>query len=185
MAGILGIFCFFPYLRDVFKKKTMPHAYSWLIWGILQTVSTIAIITSHGGYYGTLGIATGAILCLFVFFLSFKYGTKNITRSDTFCLVAALVAILIWIFTKNPFYSVILVSLIDFTDFIPTLRKGYQEPWSETTSLYVMAAVSDIFALLALSTYSIPTALYLSTLVFSNSLFVIILLSRRPQVQKI
>ncbi len=179
VAGITAIVCFIPYLRDIFKEKTTPHSYSWLIWSILQTVGVIAIIVNKGGYFGASGIAIGAIFCLTIFFLSLKYGTRNITRFDTFSFIAALIAILIWIFTKSALYSVILISIIDFVGFAPTIRKGYQEPMSETSSTYLIAAISNIFALLALSTYSIPTSLYLFSLVFSNGLFVIILLYRR------
>ncbi len=179
IAGLLGIICFIPYLRDIFKKKTTPHSYSWFIWGILQVTGIVAIITNEGGYYGTLGIAAGAVFCVITFFLSLKYGTRNITKTDTVSFIAALVAIVIWILTKNAMYSVILISLIDFIGFIPTMRKGYEEPQSETVSTYALAALSNVFALLALSSYSISTSLYLASLVLSNSLFVGLLLIRR------
>jgi len=179
LAGITAIGCFVPYLQDIFKKKTTPHSYSWLIWSILQTIGVIAIVLGQGGYYGASGIAVGAIFCLLIFFLSLRYGTKNVTKTDTLLFVASLGAIFIWIFTKNAIYSVILISIIDFAAFIPTIRKGYEEPMTETISTYFIAALSNIFALMALSIYSLTTALYLSTLVFTNSLFVVILLYRR------
>ncbi len=179
IAGALAIGCFLPYFRDIFKRKTTPHTYSWLIWSILQITGVVAIIVGHGGYYGVLGIGIGALFCLSIFVLSFKYGTKNITAIDTFSFIGALLAIVIWIFTKNPLYSVVLISIIDFVGFIPTIRKGYEEPYTETMSTYLMASISDVFAILALSTFSLVTTLYLGTLVFSNALFVVILLYRR------
>lgn len=182
IATILAITCFAPYLIDIFKKKTTPHAYSWLIWSILQITGVVAIIAGDGGYYGVLGIAVGAFFCLTIFFLSFKYGTRNITKTDTVSFIGALLAIIIWIFTKDPLYSVILISLIDFVGFIPTIRKGWDEPQTETISTYLMASLSDIFAILALSFFSLTTTLYLGTLVFSNALFVVILLYRRSQL---
>jgi uncharacterized membrane protein len=185
LAGLLGVICFVPYLRDIFKKETTPHSYSWLIWAILQTIGVVAIIVGHGGYYGTLGIAAGALFCLTIFLLSLKYGTKNITKLDTFSFVMALVAILIWVFTKTPLYSVILISLIDFIGFIPTMRKGYEQPETETASTFFIASISNVFALLALSAYSISTTLYLCSLIFTNTLFVIILLYRRTKLHKL
>lgn len=183
IATVLAIVCFAPYFFDIFKRKTTPHAYSWLIWSILQITGVVAIIASHGGYYGVFGIGIGALLCLAIFFLSFKYGTKNITKTDTVSFIAALIAISFWIFTKNPLYSVILISVIDFVGFIPTIRKGFEEPHTETISTYLMAAISDIFAILALSTFTLTTVRYLDTLVFSNGLFVIILMYRRMVVR--
>ncbi len=183
IATALAIGCFVPYFIDIFKRKTTPHAYSWLIWSILQITGVVAIVASHGGYYGVLGIGIGAIFCLSIFFLSFKYGTKNVTRTDTISFLSALIAISFWIFTKNPLYSVILISIIDFVGFIPTIRKGLEEPHTETMSTYLMSSLSDIFSILALSTFTLTTTLYLGTLVFTNGLFVVLLLYRRRVVR--
>ena len=181
IGGVLNVVSFIPYLLDIFKGKTKPHSYTWLIWSIIQTTGTIAIFLNNGGW-GMLNLAVGSLLCVLIFVLSLKYGTKNITRFDTALLIGALLAIAVWIFTKNALYSVILVSVIDFTGYLPTARKGYEEPHTETISLYVMNAMTDILGLLALSTYSATTVLYLATLLFANSSLVALLILRRHQV---
>ncbi len=180
-SGILAVISFIPYLLDVLRGKTKPHSYTWLIWSIIQTTGTIAIFLNNGGW-GALNLAVGSLLCVLIFALSLKYGTKNITRFDTALLIGALLAIAVWIFTKNALYSVILVSVIDFTGYLPTARKGYEEPHTETISLYVMNAMTDILGLLALSTYSATTVLYLATLLFANSSLVALLTLRRRQI---
>lgn len=180
-ASALAIICFLPYLRDIFKRRTTPHSYSWLIWSILQIIGALAIIAGGGGYAGAANISIGALFCLTIFFLSLRYGTKNITKIDTISFIGALIGVVLWIFTKNPLASVILVTLVDLVGFVPTIRKSYQEPNSETASTYSLAALSDIFALLALSSYSLTTSLYLGSLVITNSICVAILLYRRTQ----
>jgi uncharacterized membrane protein len=98
--------------------------------------------------------------------------------------VGAILAVLIWIFLKNPLYSVVLVAITDFVGFIPTYRKSYAEPWSETTSLYVMSAVSNLLSLLAIANYSLTTALYVSSLFLTNLACIFILLFRRLVLSK-
>ncbi len=183
IGGILTVVSFFPYLLDIFRGKTKPHSYTWLIWSILQTTGTIAIFLNNGGW-GALNLAVGSVLCMLVLILSLKYGTKNITRFDTTLLIGALLAIVVWIFTKNALYSIILVSAIDFTGYLPTARKAYEEPYTETVSLYVMNAMTDILGLLALSAYSITTVLYLATLLFANTSLVIMLTLRRRRIPR-
>ncbi|MDD5068393.1 MAG: hypothetical protein PHS53_02570 [Candidatus Pacebacteria bacterium] len=178
VASIFSIACFAPYFRDVFLKKTNPHSYSWLVWSILQSVGVLAILSDRGGY-GVLGLGIGAFLCTCMFLLSLKYGTKNITKFDTICLVGSLIAIGIWLFEKNALHSVILISIIDFVGFLPTYRKGYEEPFTETISTYFMSALAVVFDIFALSHYSITTTLYLGTLLFSNGFFVLLLVTRR------
>jgi predicted permease len=184
IGGILNVVSFIPYLLDIFKGKTKPHSYTWLIWSIIQTTGTIAIFL-NGGAYGALGLAIGSLFCIAIFFLSFKYGTRNVTKFDSTLLIGALLAILVWIFTKNALYSIILVSVIDFSGYLPTARKGYEEPHTETISLYVMNAMTDILGLLALSTYSATTVLYLATLLFANTSLVTLLTLRRRRVSAV
>jgi len=180
---ILAVISFLPYLKDIFAQKTKPHIYSWLIWSILQTTGVLAMIVGHAGW-GALGLGIGSLFCIFIFFLSFKYGTKNITTFDTFCLLGAICAILVWVFLKDPLYSVILVTAIDFVGFIPTYRKGYFDPQSETVSLYVLSAVSNLLNLLAIGSYTVTTTLYVASLVITNVVCVSILLIRRRIVAK-
>jgi hypothetical protein len=183
ITSLLSIICFLPYLRDIFNKKSTPHIYSWLVWSILQAEGTIAIIVGHGSY-GALGIGIGTLFCSLIFFLSFKYGTKNITRFDKICLAGSILSVVLWIFTKDPTLAVILISVIDFMAFMPTYRKGYEEPLTETVSTYLLSSISSIFALVALTDYSVATSLYLVSLVLSNGIFVIILIYRRSKTTK-
>lgn len=183
ITSILSIVCFLPYLRDIFKRKSTPHIYSWLVWSILQAEGTIAIIVGHGSY-GALGIGIGTLFCIAIFILSFKYGTKNITKFDTICLVGSALSIVLWIFTKNPLTAVILISFIDFMAFMPTYRKGYEEPYTETVSTYLWSSISSMFAIVALTDYSVVTVLYLASLVLSNGTFVLLLLCRRSKAIK-
>ena len=139
------------------------------------------MVQGHAGY-GALGLGIGGVVSVIVFFLSFKYGTKNITTFDTICLIGALAAVAVWVFAENVTLSVILITIIDFIGFLPTYRKGYFEPYSETSLTYLMSAISNLFAVAAIAHYSITTTLYTASLIVTNTIFVLILFSRRSKV---
>ena len=178
ISTILALISFFPYLKDILGKKTFPHIYSWLVWSILQSIGAAAMLRG-GAHFGALSLAAGSLFCITIFILSFKYGTKNITKFDTFCLIGAIVTIFIWLLQRDPLLSVVLVTTIDIIAFIPTYRKGYVDPGSETISTYFLSALANFFSLLAIANYSIITTLYLSGLLVTNSLLVLILIMRR------
>jgi hypothetical protein len=178
----VGIFCFYPYIRDIFLRKTTPHIYSWLVWAILQITGAIAMFSSGAGW-GITPLILGAVLCILVFLLSFKYGTKNITRFDLICLIGALTVFCFYLFTHKALLSVILVSLIDVIGFLPTFRKAYVEPYSETTSTYVLSAVADGLAIGALANFSLITSLYLFTLIAVDGLCAVLIIIRRRQLK--
>lgn len=178
ISSIVAIVCFIPYLRDIFRKQTKPHAYSWLIWTILQTVGVAAQLKDGAGY-GAWALAVGAVFCFTIFILSFKYGTRNITKFDGVCLFASLISIVFYLTLKNPLWAVISVVIIDFIGFLPTFRKGWEEPSTETTSTFALSALANILSLFALQNYTVTTTLYLASLFITNSSFASMLLIRR------
>jgi hypothetical protein len=180
IASFLAIVCFIPYFRDIYKKTTEPHAYSWLIWTILQVVAVIAQLKDGSGY-GSLALAIGSFFCFLVFILSLRYGTKNINKFDKWCLIASLITIVLYITLKNPVWSVILITTTDFVAFLPTFRKGYEEPESETPITFAIAAISEIFSLMALGKYTMTTVLYLASLLITNSVMMAIVYVRRAK----
>ena len=181
LATVFATTCFLPYIRDIVRRKTAPHIYSWLVWSILQTVGVIAML-SDNARFGVCRLAVGSVFCTAIFLSCLRYGTKNITKLDTLCLIGALSVIAFWVFQKNAFRSILLITCVDLMGFIPTMRKGYEQPWSETSSLYYLGTISNIFSLLALSRYTPTTVLYLASLIVTNVCCVIILATRRRQL---
>ena len=183
LATIIGTASFVPYLKDIFKKKTKPHLYTWLVWSITQGTAVAGIIYGGGGI-GAIELIIGTILVFLVFLFSLKYGSKNITKADTFVLFAALLAILVWWKLKNPLTAIFIVSLIDLLGCIPSFRKTFIEPWSETVLTWFGFALSNCFAILALHEYNFLTLTYITSLTIANLGLGILCLIRRPFVLK-
>lgn len=182
LSVVIGIYCFIPYIRDIFKGTTKPHLYTWFIWTVLQTVGVLAMLNA-GARFGTASLALGAVLCFFIFILSFFYGTKNIKFFDKICLVGALIAVFIYFFLNDPFWSVIVVTVTDLVGFLPTIRKSFEEPETETFSTYFFSSLSSLFALGALSYFSFTTAVYLISLVLSNGICAVVILIRKSKLK--
>lgn len=183
IAVLLLIIGYIPYFRDVFNRKTTPHLYTWLIWIITQGTAA-AILLYGGGNFGSITLIIGTILVFIIFLLSFKYGTKDITTSDKIILVLALLTIIIWWQLKSPLIAVLMISLIDGLGFIPTIRKSFKNPWSETISFWVIMAIVDILALISNANYNFLTVTYLSVLFVANILIASICFFRRSVVRK-
>jgi hypothetical protein len=178
VTGVLAVVLFVPYYRDIFLKKTQPHAYSWLVWAILQGVGVAAQFKDGAGY-GAWGLTVGAFFCFGIFVLSFRYGTRNITTFDGVCLAASLMAIALYFFIENPLWALVCVAIVDFVGFLPTFRKGFAEPWTETNSTFVLSALSSILSLCALQNYTFTTVFYIASLFFTNSSFATMIIVRR------
>lgn len=178
----LTIIGYIPYFRDIFKGKTRPHAFTWLIWSTLTAIAFFAQLSDDGGI-GSAVLGVTAFISFFIFLLALKVGRKNIATIDWLFLFAAFISMLAWGVTNDPLWSVILITAIDAIAFAPTFRKSYIDPFSETLVTYALSGIKFIFAILALSNYSTVTVLYPLSLVFANGLFVWMLIVRRKIVQ--
>jgi hypothetical protein len=169
IASILAIVGNVPYLMDIVHKRVKPHPYTWLVWTIVSAVTFFGQVAKGAGI-GALPTAAAEIFTVIIFIFSLQYGFRNIVMTDTYFLIGALLGLIPWALTKDPTLSVIIVVLIDVIAFMPTLRKTYLQPRTETATLYSMNVTRHILALFSLQAYNIATTLHSITMIFTNSI---------------
>lgn len=183
IAVILTFVGYIPYIQDTINGKTKPHIYSWFIWAFVTFIIFGLQILGKGGAGAFVTLAT-AILCLTIFILGLKNGQKNITKFDTITFIVALIAILVWVFAKQPAISNLLIIMINTLANLPTIRKSWNNPYSETLFTWEMGAVRNILGILALANYSLLTWLYPVTNLLINIFVSLLLIIRRKQVHE-
>ncbi len=181
LAIIIALISYVPYLRDVISNKTKPHAVTWFIWGSLTAIVFVGQVVSNAGP-GAWALGVTTFLCGTVFVLSLTKGKQNIVPLDIVMLIGGILAIILWLITKQPVLSVILVTIVDAMGFIPTIRKSWTRPHEETMSMYALSMLKHSLSLLAIHSYSVVTVLYPGYLVFANLFFIVILELRRRQL---
>ena len=182
IAVVMTFAAYVPYYRDILNGKTQPHIYSWSLWGFL-TVLLVALQIQGGAGPATWITAAAGLMCIGVAILSLKNGKKDITVSDTMVAVLSLLAIGFWVFADQPVISLILVILGDGLAFIPTVRKSWHKPYSETLSLYATNSLRFFLALAAVETYTVLSVAWILFWAIGNGLFAMMLVVRRGQVK--
>lgn len=183
IASLLVFVGYVPYIRDTIKGKTKPHIYSWFIWGFVTLLVFFFQFNAGAGAGSWLTLSAG-LVCLLIFGLSFWHGIRNITRLDTVFLILALAALGLYIITKQPLISVILLVAIDMLGFIPTIRKSWNKPYTETLFSYSLNTFRFAIGIYALETYTIVTYLYPVAWLFANGLFSVLLIVRRSSLER-
>lgn len=178
IATLLAIVGYIPYFRDIFKGRTKPHAFTWLVWGLLTAIAFAAQLAEGGGA-GAWVTGFTALISFIIFGLALTKGERRFVAFDWYCLAGAAVALLLWWLTESPLWSVVLVTVIDALAFLPTFRKSYHRPYEETVSTYVLSGLKFLIAIFALQAYTPATWLYPASLVLMNWLFVAMVLWRR------
>jgi hypothetical protein len=111
-----------------------------------------------------------ATICLYIAVIAYKGASQKFTKSDNVTFLVSLLAIPIWILTKNPLLAILLVTAIDVVGFWPTIRKSYNAPNQETLSTYWLAIIKNGFAVAALQHYNLVTVIYPASILVADVL---------------
>ncbi len=170
-----------PYAIGLFRGSVRPHFFSWFIWGVTTGIAFAAQVSSHAGA-GAWATGAGTVSAFTVAAVSLWIGEKNFTLGDKLSLAAAIVAIVLWILSRNPLYSVILVTAIDAIGYYPTMRKSWSDPRHESATTFSIMALCNFCALFALENYSLVNWLYPFGMTLCNGALVALILFRRKVI---
>lgn len=180
LAIAIGIYSYIPYFRDIVSGKTKPHAFTWFVWFLLTSIAFFAQL-SDGGGAGSWVTGFTALVSLLVTVIALRVGRQNIVKIDWLFLAGSLFSLVLWFFSKDPTWSMVLITIIDALAFLPTFRKSYTKPDEETLLTYALSAVKFAIGIAALNAFSLTTVLYPVSLVVTNGLFVMMVVIRRRQ----
>lgn len=148
ISATLSIIMVVPYIRDIFLLKTHPQRASWFIWTVLGLIAFFSQWAK--GATDSLWLTAGQTLAVgIIVLLSIKYGTGGFSKRDIGALIAAGIGLVLWYFTDEAVYALVIVILVDSIGSVITAIKAYQDPRSETLSTWVMSGTSGIFGALA------------------------------------
>lgn len=181
ILGILAVLCevasAIVYYRDIYRGNTKPHIYTMLVWSIVTGIAFAGTMVA-GAQAGAWGTAASFLFVASLVPISLYWGTTDITWHDKVFLGAALFAVVPWIITKDPLWSVIFATIIDACGMIPTLRKTWNEPESESLHAWILAGTRGFLQILALHVYSTTTLIYLVEVLITDSILVGIIVWR-------
>ncbi len=183
IASVIALVGNAPYLWDILSKRVKPHPYTWLVWTIVSGITFFGGLAKGAGI-GALPTGTAEIFTLIIFLFSLRYGFKQIAKIDTYFLIIALLGLIPWALTKDPTISVVIVVLIDAIAFIPTLRKTWRYPATETPVLYSMNVLRHVLTLFSLQAYNIATIFHSVVMIIINLAMTMIIVNPKTNNSK-
>ncbi|PJA12685.1 hypothetical protein COX64_04230, partial [Candidatus Dojkabacteria bacterium CG_4_10_14_0_2_um_filter_Dojkabacteria_WS6_41_15] len=142
------------------------------------------LLDYNGGGPSTYIQFTNFLLTLLVLLFGLRTKAKNTEASDKWFLAMAIISFFLWLIVKQPLLSSIIATLTALFAFVPTIRKSWKNPYSETLSSYVINVLRQAITLVAIGTYSIITVINPLTWVFANLALALLLILRRITLKK-
>lgn len=182
IAVALTLVAFIPYIRSIVTGKTKPHVFSWIIWGITTMIVFFAQLQAEGGIGAwPIGIS-GAITILIACLAIVKRADVTITKLDGVFFSSAILSLPVWYFTTDPFWAVLILTVVDLLGFGPTIRKVYDDPFSENRLFFLLFLLRNMFAIFALESYSVTTVLFPLSILLACAVLIVMITIRRKQV---
>ena len=161
------------YFKSIIIGETKIHIYTKIIWLILTGIWFI--IQVKWWWWPWAWVLGGTTLTqMFSLILWIKYWISSITKFDTFLLVLALICIPLYLWIENKAYALLAIIFIDFLWYIPTYRKTYVNPYSESLLTWSISNTKYVVSIFALLEYSLYTLAYPIFLFLANMVIILI-----------
>lgn len=159
LSGILAALSYIPYTRDILAKKVKPERASWVIWSVLAAIAFFSQF-AKGARQSLWFTGLDSIGAFVTLALSIKYGLGGLKKRDTIALVFAGLGLVIWFFTDNALYSLLITVGIDAIGAGLTAWKTFEHPETETYPMWTIVCIAGLLAAVSVGTFNATLMLY-------------------------
>jgi FlaA1/EpsC-like NDP-sugar epimerase len=179
LAVALSVFGSASYVRDTLRGTTSPHRVTWGLWAFEGILAFIVEVQQHVGLASLMTLALG-LVPLVILFTSFKnpHAVWKIDAVDVACGVVSLLGLVFWATVNESTVALVSFVAADFIAAVPTYRKSWRSPESETPRAFVMGAVNTGITLLTLKEFTTAGALFPGVIMMTDSILSVLILTR-------
>lgn len=181
IASVGGI----SYLIDTIRGKVKPNRVTWILWGLFPLITFAAQRSEGVGGLSWVSFAA-AFTPLLIFAASFlnskAYWKTEVV--DYYCLAFGLVGIALWAVTKNANLAILFSILADLSAGIPTIRKSYTHPHTESWKAFGLVLAGFTVSLLSIHEWTFANYAFVVYLVLINVLLTALAI-RRPEAARV
>jgi hypothetical protein len=178
VGAFIGLALLVPYIKETIKGNTKPNRVTWLLSSIVAFIGAFA---SKGAGWSAVPIFVSGFATLLVFIVSFvnKKSYWKLEKFDYLCGFFSLLALLLWQITKEPIVAIIFAIISDVFATIPTLKKSWKYPETETASAYIGGLFSALTGFAAIKLWNFLSITFLLYLVIINALLAFLILRKK------
>jgi hypothetical protein len=149
------------YLRDTLRGTTQPNRVTWLLWAVAPLLAFAVELRSGVGLRALPTFMVG-FLPLLVFVASFVNPAAlwRIGPLDYLCGALSVLGTVGWLVTRSGVVAIVAAMVADFLAAVPTLRKSWTHPESETLATYAAAMANSAILLLTVDRWTTPVVAF-------------------------
>lgn len=170
----LSLYGSYNYVYDTIKGTTRPNRVSQSLWAIAPLIGVGAAISSGAPWMTTVRTFMAGFVPLIILIASFanKNGYWKTTKFDYFCGLFSVIALIMWLVVDLPVYAVLLAAVADLFAAVPTIKKSWTNPESETGIAYIMSLISVLVILPTIKVFDIQNTAFQIYLLIVNVIII-------------
>jgi len=174
LGVLLNLIGEFSYVLGIVYGNVKPNLVSWFIWMLSPFIAVFFQLKAGAGLSVLPVFMAGFGPFLVILVSAIKRNTQwKISRFDIVCGACAVIALFLYILTHNLEISIFFLVLSEFLAVIPTLKKAWSFPETESGYIFLCAIVSNILGLLIIKEWSFTIYSYGLSLIIINIALVV------------
>lgn len=157
------------YLKNIIKGNIKPNLVSWFIWVLAPFIGVFFQFKAGVGlsFWGVF-MAGFSSLIIFIISILKRNVSWKINTFDMVCGFFSVMSLVLYVLTHNISVSILFAIIADILAYIPTIRKSWQFPETESGSTYIGGVINNILSLLIIKNWIFPIYSFnISILIFN------------------
>ena len=179
LAIALSAFGGYGYIRDTLRGQTSPNRVTWSLWGIEGVLTFGVEVQQHVGLAALMTLMLG-LVPIAVVVASFRnsHAVWKIGPFDIVCGSFALLGLILWALVREPTVALVIFVVADQLAALPTIRKSWLAPASETPRAFAMGCLNCAITILTLKHWTTAGVLFPGCIVVTDFFLTIIIVTR-------
>ncbi len=155
IGTVFAFFGGYTYIRDTIRGETKPNRVTWFLWAIAPIIGTIAAV-SKGVTWAALPVFMAGFIPLLIFLSSFinPKAYWKLSFFDYLCGIFSLLALILWLVTKDANLAILFAVISDGLASIPTAIKAWKYPETETGFGFFMGVLNVLTSFVAMKIFN-------------------------------
>lgn len=148
---VANLYGSYTYICDTLYGNTRPNRVTFALWSVVPFIAFFASL-ADGVTWAALPTFAAGFCPLLILLASFKAkdgGYWRLGLFDWICAGIACSGLVFWGVMRDPLWALFFSILADFAAAIPTLRKAWSHPETETAITWFLGAFSGLTAFFA------------------------------------
>jgi hypothetical protein len=152
LAAALSLVGAYGYIRDTLRGDTSPNRVTWSLWGVEGVLAFFVEIQQHVGLASLMTLMLGLVPCAVVV-ASFRNRNAvwKLGTFDAVCGAVSVAGLVFWAFVNEPTVALVSFVVADQMAALPTVRKSWLAPSTESPRLFFLGSVNCAITVLTLT----------------------------------